>query len=58
MTVNGKKVKTLRGKRLKAPVKLAGLPKGTYRVVVTVRTKKGKTLRTARTYRTCVPKKK
>jgi dienelactone hydrolase len=58
VTVNGKRVKTVRGKRLTAPVSLKGLPKGTFRVTVTAKTKRGKTLRSARTYRTCVPKKK
>jgi ABC-2 type transport system ATP-binding protein len=58
VTVNGKRVKTLRGKRVRARIDLRGLPKGTARVMVTVRTKKGRTLRSARTYRTCTPKKK
>jgi predicted acyl esterase len=58
VTVNGKRVKTLKGKRLSAPVSLKGLPKGTFRVTVTAKTKRGKTLRSARTYRTCLPKKK
>jgi len=58
VTVNGKRVKTLRGKRLIAPVSLKGLPKGTFRVTVTAKTKRGRTLRSARTYRTCVPKRK
>jgi hypothetical protein len=58
VTVNGKRVKTLRGKRLKAPVDLRGLPKGTFRVVITARTVRGRTLRSARTYRTCVAKRK
>ncbi|HWT93305.1 MAG TPA: alpha/beta fold hydrolase [Solirubrobacteraceae bacterium] len=56
--VNGKRVKVLRaraGKRLSSKVVLRGLPKGTFRVTVTVRTAKGRTLRSARTYRTCVP---
>lgn len=58
VTVNGKRVKTLRGKRLRATVVLRGLPKGTARVVVTLRTVKGKTLRSARTYRTCAARRK
>lgn len=56
VTVNGKRVKVVRGRRLRAPVDLRGLPKGTVRVAVTVRTRKGRTLRSTRTYRTCVPK--
>ena len=58
VTVNGKRVRIARGKRLRAPVNLKGLPKGTVRVVVTVRTRKGRTLRSARTYRTCTPKRR
>jgi hypothetical protein len=58
VTVNGKRVKTRKGKRVKATVDLRGLPKGIARVSVTVRTAKGRTLRSARTYRTCVPKKR
>ena len=54
VVVNGKRVKTIRGKRLKAPVDLRGLPKGTFRVTVTARTRKGRTLRSTRTYLTCV----
>jgi ABC-2 type transport system ATP-binding protein len=58
VAVNGKRVKVLRGKRLRAPVDLRGLPKGTVRVTVTVRTARGRTLRSARTYHTCVAKKR
>lgn len=57
VTVDGKRVKVRRGKRLSARIDLRGLPKGTARVMVTVRTSKGRTLRSARTYRTCAPKK-
>jgi predicted acyl esterase len=60
VTVNGKRAKVLRASkrtgRLRASIVLKGLPKGTVRVRVTVRTVKGRTLRSARTYRTCVPK--
>ena len=56
VTVNGKRAKVLRGKRLKASIVLRGLPKGTVRVRVTIRTAKGRTLHASRTYRTCVPK--
>jgi hypothetical protein len=58
VTVNGKRVKVRRGKRYTARVDLRGLPRGTARVAITVRTTKGRTLRSARTYRTCTPKKK
>ena len=54
VTINGKRQKVIRGKkRYRARVDLRGLPKGTFRVLITVRTKKGRTLRSARTYRTC-----
>lgn len=58
VTVNGKRVKTVRGKRLRAAIDLRGLPAGTVRVLVTARTRKGRTLRSARTYRTCASKKR
>jgi predicted acyl esterase len=53
VTINGKRQKILRGKRIRARVDLRGLPKGTVRVLITVRTKKGRTRRSARTYHTC-----
>jgi ABC-2 type transport system ATP-binding protein len=57
VSVNGKRVKVLTGKRLTAKINLRGLPKGTARVMVVVRTAKGRTLRSARTYRTCTARK-
>lgn len=54
--VNGKIVKVVRGKRLKAPVVLTGLPKGTFTVSITAKTRNGKTLRGVRRYHTCIPK--
>jgi uncharacterized repeat protein (TIGR01451 family) len=54
--VNGKRVKVLRGRRLTAPVVLAGLPKGRFTVDIVAKTKKGKTLRGKRRYRTCTPR--
>jgi hypothetical protein len=53
VTINGKRQKVLRGRRVRAIVNLRGLPKGTFRVAISVRTAKGRTLRSARTYRTC-----
>src|SRR3954470_6461756 len=58
VVVNGKRVKVLRGARLRAPVDLRGLPKGTFRVTVTGRNARGRIVRSARSYRTCVAKKK
>jgi hypothetical protein len=57
--INGRRAKRVRargGKRIRTTIDLRGLPKGTVRVTVTVRTARGRTLRSARTYRTCVPK--
>ena len=54
--VNGKRVKVLRGRRLTAPVKLTGLPKGTFRVRVRVVTNKGRVISSTRTYHTCANK--
>ena len=54
--VNGKKVKVVRGKRLRAPVRLKGLPKGTIRVRITIRLANGRKISGVRTYHTCIPK--
>ena len=53
--VNGKRVKVVRGRRLRARVDLRGLPKGTVRVRIVQRTSRGRTVRSTRTYHTCVP---
>ena len=54
--VNGKRVRVLRGKRLRARVHLVGLPKGTYRVKIRMRTNSGRTITQNRRFRTCTPK--
>ena len=54
--VNGKRVRTLRGKRLRSTVNLRGLPKGRFTVRIVGRTKAGKTVVRKRAYRTCVPR--
>lgn len=54
--VNGKKVKTLTGKRITAPVDLRGLAKGQFTVSITVKLDSGKSLTGARKYKTCTPK--
>jgi hypothetical protein len=56
--VNGKRVRVLRGKRLRSKVDLRGLPAGRYTVKVVVITTRGKRLTTTRRYRTCVPKRR
>jgi uncharacterized delta-60 repeat protein len=54
--VNGKKVKTLKGKRITAPVNLRGLPRGKVIVSISVKLSDGRTLKGKRQYKTCVPK--
>jgi hypothetical protein len=54
--VNGKRVKVLRGRRLRSRVDLRGLPAGRYTVRVVVTTTRGQRIVTTRRYRTCVPK--
>ena len=56
VSVNGKRVKTLKGKRITAPVVLRGLPKGTFLVKITATTRKGRKISGTRRYRTCTPK--
>ncbi len=56
--VNGKRVRVVRGSRLRAPVNLQGLPKGRFRVEIRVRTASGKTVRGTRRYRTCTKKRR
>jgi hypothetical protein len=59
--VGSRKATVLRGRKLRRQVRLTGLPRGTYRVRITVRgVRNGKrvTLRDTRTYRTCAPRKR
>ena len=51
--VNGKRVQVVRGKRLKAPVKLIGLPKGRVTVKIVATTKSGRKVTGERKYYTC-----
>jgi hypothetical protein len=53
--VNGKRVKSLRGKRVTATVDLRGLPKGRFKVKIAATLKTGKVIRDTRKYRTCAP---
>jgi hypothetical protein len=52
---NGRRVRTLRGRRTRVPIDLRGLPKGIVRVRVVARTVRGTRVTTTRTYRTCTP---
>ena len=54
--VNGKRVKVLRGKRVRAQVDLRGLPAGRYTVRVVVITSRGRRIVEKRRYRTCFPR--
>ena len=56
--VNGKRVQVIRGKRLKAPVKLIGLPKGRFTVKIVATTKSGRKVTGERKYYTCRVKSK
>ncbi len=54
--VNGKKIDTVRGKRLRAPVDLRGQPKGRFTVKITIVVSDGRRLNSSRRYKTCAPK--
>jgi hypothetical protein len=56
--VNGRQVRAVRGRRLTAAVDLRGLPRGRFRVSITVRTSAGRRITAARRYRTCTPKRR
>lgn len=54
--VNGKRVRVVRGRRLRARIDLTGLPKGSYTVRVVAATSTGRLVERTRRYRTCTPK--
>jgi uncharacterized repeat protein (TIGR01451 family) len=54
--VRNKRVKIIRGKRLRAPVVLKGLPIGRFKVRVVSTLSNGKTATDIRTYHTCIPR--
>ena len=58
VSIDGKRRAVRRGRRLKAPVDLRGLPKGTFTVKVVARTRSGKRIVDTRRYRTCVPRRR
>jgi CSLREA domain-containing protein len=53
VSVNGKRVKTVKGRQVSSVIDLRGLPKGTIRVKITVVTDTGLKLTGTRTYHTC-----
>lgn len=56
--LNGKQVRTVKGKALALPINLRGLPKGRFVVEIVTTDAAGKRLAGKRTYRTCAPKKR
>ena len=56
--LNGKRFKTVKGKRLTAAVDLRGLPKGRFKVAIEIRTADGRKVTATRRYRTCAPRRK
>jgi hypothetical protein len=51
--VDGRRARTVRGKRLRRPVRLRRLPRGRTRIDVTLRTRSGKRISRSKTYRFC-----
>jgi len=51
--VRGRRVRTLKGARITAPVNLTGLPKGRYTVSIRATTSTGASVTGTRTYHTC-----
>jgi hypothetical protein len=52
--VNGRRVRTIAGARLRAPIDLRGIPRGVVRVRIVARTRTGQTIMDERRYRTCL----
>ena len=51
--LDGKAIRVIQSDRLRSSIDLRGLPKGTFTVVVHLRTKSGKRYDDSRTYKTC-----
>jgi sugar lactone lactonase YvrE len=58
VTIGKGKAKTYTAKKLKVPVTLAGLPKGAFKVKLSIKLTDGTTLTETRTYKTCATKKR
>lgn len=58
VTITGRKRLVVKGRSLTAPIDLRGLPKGTFKVAITVRATDGRKVTATRTYRTCAPKRR
>jgi hypothetical protein len=55
ISLNGHRLKTIRGRRLATRISLRGRRKGTFIVRITARTDRGRTITDIRRYHTCVP---
>jgi hypothetical protein len=58
VSVNGRRVQVVRGRRLTAPVDLRSLPKGRFTVKILVKLSDGRRIEGTRRYRTCAPKRR
>jgi hypothetical protein len=58
VTIGSGKAKTYKGSKLKVPVKLTGLPKGSFKIKVAVTLSDGTKVNLTRSYKTCAPKKR
>jgi sugar lactone lactonase YvrE len=58
VTIGSGKAKSYKGSKLKVPVTLTGLPKGSFKVKVAVAMSDGTTVKLTRSYKTCATKKK
>ena len=56
--VNGKRVASRKGARLRSTVDLRALPKGRFAVEVTLKLTDGTSVKETRRYRTCVPRRR
>jgi hypothetical protein len=56
--VNGRRVKSVTGRRIALPIDLRGLPKGKIKVRLRVELTDGRVATDTRTYRTCATKKR
>ncbi len=56
ITLNGTRVRTVRGKALGLPIDLRGLPKGTFTIRIVTTDASGRRLAGKRRYHTCVPR--
>jgi len=56
VSLDGRRVRVRRGKKLTARIDLRGRPRGSFRVRVVARTTAGRVVRETRTYRTCIPR--